>query len=116
MKSIMFQDLRSCSVVTVYLRENAACLLSLLFEFEDGGNTFNRNVINVLPGYIASYLGNCILHFILFFRYITLMEVLSRSALLCIGTLGDSDYVAMNDKMIIENDELKRMSKEAVVT
>jgi hypothetical protein len=30
MKSIMFQDLRSCSLAKVYLRENDACLLAQL--------------------------------------------------------------------------------------
>lgn len=84
MMNIMFQDFSSCILVIVYLRENVACLLSSLFETEDGGNTFNRNVSNLLPGYTASYLGNSIHHFILFSCYITHMAVLSQSVLLCI--------------------------------
>jgi hypothetical protein len=86
MKIIMFLDLRSCSLVKVYLRENyarlLACLLSLLFKSEDVGSMFQRNVGILLPGYIASYVGNSILHFILFFRYVTSKVVLPRSMLI----------------------------------
>jgi hypothetical protein len=75
LKSTAFWDVTQCSLVGVYQRygemywfhlqdqrvsqassrKMPVCLFGLIFDPEDGGNTFLRNVDKFLPNYMASH-------------------------------------------------------------
>jgi hypothetical protein len=50
------------SQITTQKKEIVGCLLGLLFDHEDGGDTFLRNISEFLPDYKASHHQDSIPH------------------------------------------------------